>query len=111
MLHGTPAGGDCWASQAAANSIQIQSAFLRHLNRGPDAFAEERRNHDTALFDVQHNRPAGRRCAGVVSALGGLSSSVAVCLCSDTGDVAGSDCRKAAGTTALKATSGVGLAA
>src|SRR5882672_1886067 len=105
-----PGGGDCWrarplptASKSSPLSCAISIAVRTLLPRNDGTTIPPCSTSNTIV-------PLDGRCAGSGVGPGGLSSSVAVCLCSGTGDVAASDCRKAAGTTALTATSDVGLA-
>ena len=42
--------------EAAAHHIEIQSAFLGHLDSGPDALSQKRWDRNSALLDVQHHR-------------------------------------------------------
>src|SRR5581483_7419390 len=47
-------------ADSAAQGIEFQAALLRKFDGGPHGLSDKGRHHDPALFDIKHDRPAGR---------------------------------------------------
>src|SRR5581483_7532039 len=48
-----------FVANATAQGVQLQSTLLGHFNRRTHSLSDERRNHNSTLLNIKHDRAAG----------------------------------------------------